>query len=49
MVLKKFIEYSLTVKPRLTMCVWLLNTGHFTVWGNLTKAAVNVVCVGKFN
>jgi len=24
---------------------WLPNTGHFTFWGNLTKAAKTIVCV----
>ena len=27
----------------------LPNTGHFTFWGDLTKAAVTVVCVHRFN
>jgi len=29
--------------------MWLLNTGHFTFWGNLPKATVTIVCVGRFN
>jgi len=28
---------------------WLPHTGHFTFWGNLTKAAVAIVCIDRFN
>jgi len=28
---------------------WLLNTGHFTFWGDLTKVNVTIVCIGKSN
>jgi len=28
---------------------WLLNTGHFTFWGDLTKVIVTIVCIGKLN
>jgi len=29
--------------------VRLLNTGHFTSWGDFTKAPVTIACVSKFN
>jgi len=28
---------------------WLLNNEHFTFWGDLTKAAVAIVCIDRFN
>jgi len=31
------------------LSVRLLNIGHFTFWGDLTKAAVAIVCVDRFN
>jgi len=31
------------------MSAQLHNTGHFTFWGDLTKATVTVLCIGRFN
>ena len=50
---KKFIvEYpskSRTLSA-LNKLLWKIETDeHFTLWGDLTKAAVTIICIGRFN